>query len=81
METWPHGRHVRALDAEAPRPGPEYERCVFDSEWTRAEVLGVPVCWPCYREMGVLVGPAIRSRLHVLTQPSEAPALGDGGSN
>lgn len=80
MEMWPDGRFVPDLEADAPSPGPEYERCIFDGEWTRATVLDEPVCWPCYRELGPIVGPAIKSRRQVLGAPTEVQALPAGSA-
>ena len=51
------------FDPNAPRPEGPYERCALDGTWTRAEVerngRRFPVCWPCHRAYGALLGPAL----------------------
>jgi len=44
-------------------------------------VLEQPVCWPCYRGYGAVVGPAVRSRIHRLAEGESVPVLMVGGAS
>lgn len=74
----PDGNVIPALAPGQPYPGEPYRECVIEGTWTRATVGGYPVCWPCYRLHGTMLGPMLDQLALKLTSGTRMAALKEG---